>query len=351
MKIRFQRILVALSLWLLFIGGILTLYLWQWLQRDHWLPEENRYWVVAKGESIQSVAYRLHAQDMLRWPKVWTLYARFVEPRPIRAGEYRFAERESPLSVLFRLQSGNVITYLVTLVEGWNFSDWVRLLAAQPKLQTHLAGKSLEEQLVLLNLGLSHPEGWFYPDTYQYVADDTDIAILRRANAKMREVLERAWDSRAEGLPYTSPYEALIMASIIEKETGVPTERPEIAGVFVRRLQQGMRLQTDPTVIYGLGAAFDGNLTRRHLKEPNPYNTYLNRGLPPTPIAMPSGAAIEAALRPLAGNSLYFVGKGDGTHQFSATLDEHNKAVNQYQRRIDTSRYRSSPNPALPGAP
>jgi len=351
MKIRFQRILVAAGLWVLIIGVVLALYLWQWLRKEHWVPEDKRYWVIAQGESIRSVAYRFHDADMLRWPRVWTLYVRFFEPRSIRVGEYRLAEYESPLTLLFRLQSGAVITYLVTLVEGWNFSEWVRLLAAQPKLQAKLVDKTLEEQLKLLNLGLSHPEGWFYPDTYQYVAEDTDLAILRRAHAKMREALERAWSSRADGLPYTTPYEALIMASIIEKETGIATERPEIAGVFVRRLQLGMRLQTDPAVIYGLGSAFDGNLTRRHLREPGAYNTYLNQGLPPTPIAMPGKAAIEAALNPLPGSSLYFVGKGDGTHQFSTTLDEHNKAVNEYQRRIDSSRYRSSPHPAPAGVP
>jgi UPF0755 protein len=343
MKVRSLRILFASGLWLFVIGGILTVYLWQWLHRDHWVAEDKRYWVVVKGESIQSVARRLHSQGILRWPRMWSLYARFVEPRPIHTGEYLLAERESPLSLLLRLQSGTVITYRVTLVEGLNFSEWVQMLALQPKLQADLVGKNLQEQLVLLNLDLSHPEGWFYPDTYQYVAEDTDVAILRRAHAKLRAVLENAWSSRAEGLPYTTPYEALIMASIIEKETGVATERPEIAGVFVRRLQQGMRLQTDPSVIYGLGLGFDGNLTRQHLKQLTPYNTYVNRGLPPTPIAMPSGAAIEAALKPLAGSSLYFVARGDGTHQFSDTLDEHNRAVNEYQRRVDASRYRSSP--------
>jgi UPF0755 protein len=351
MMVRPLRVLVSLGLWLILIGGILLLYLWQWLHRDHWVPEEKRYWIVAKGESVQSVARQLHAQDMLRWPRIWALYARFIEPRPIRAGEYNFAERESPFSILMRFQSGVVITYQVTLVEGKNYVEWVQLLATQQKLQAVLAGKPQVEQMVLLGLGLDHPEGWFYPDTYQYVADDTDVAILRRAHVRMREVLNKAWNSRAERLPYTTPYEALIMASIIEKETGVGAERPQIAGLFVRRLQMGMKLQTDPTVIYGLGQTFDGNLTRKHLREPGLYNTYLNQGLPPTPIAMPSGAAIRAALNPLPGSSLYFVAKGDGTHQFSDTLEAHIQAVNEYQRRIDSSRYRSSPSSESAGTP
>lgn len=343
MKIKPLRLLVALGLWLLVLGGALAVYLWQWLHRDHWIPETQRYWVVAKGESVQGVARRLHSQGMLRWPRVWSFYVRFIDARPIHTGEYRLAERESPLSLLQRLQSGAVITYQVTLVEGRNFAEWVQLLSSQPKLQVTLQGKSRAEQLALLDLGLAHPEGWFFPDTYQYVAEDSDLAILRRAHIRMQEVLERAWNNRVEGLPYTNPYEALIMASIIEKETGVVAERPEIAGVFVRRLQMGMRLQTDPTVIYGLGTGFDGNLTRRHLRESTPYNTYVIRGLPPTPIAMPSGAAIEAALNPRAGTSLYFVARGDGTHEFSDNLEAHNRAVDAYQRRLNPGNYRSSP--------
>jgi UPF0755 protein len=343
MMARLVRFMAFTGIGLFLVGGILAAYFWQWLHKDQWLPEEKRYWVVAKGESVQSVARRLHSQDILLWPRIWGLYARFAEPRPIRAGEYRLAEYTSPLDILRHLQSGAVITYQVTLVEGRTFREWIQVLAAQPKLQIHLADKAQEDQLKLLDLDLTHPEGWFYPDTYQYVAEDSDIALLRRAHVRMREVLERAWNTRVDGLPYKSPYEALIMASIIEKETGVASERPEIAGVFVRRLQQGMRLQTDPTVIYGLGADFDGNLTRRHLRESTSYNTYVNRGLPPTPIAMPSGAALEAALNPMPGTSLYFVARGDGTHQFSDTLEEHNRAVNQFQRRVDPSRYRSAP--------
>lgn len=343
LKVSRLRIGIAIGLWAVLMSVIACFYLWTWLHRDHWVQESNRYFVVAKGESLHSVAQRLHKQEMLRWPLVWRMYSRFLQPGSIKVGEYSFAERESPVSILRRLQSGAVITYSVTLVEGKTFADWVQLLSLQPKLTISLAGLPLEEQLALLNLGLDHPEGWFFPETYNFVAGDSDVGLLRRAHQLMRQALEREWAERAQGLPYTTPYEALVMASIIEKETGLASERADIAGVFVRRLQAGMRLQTDPTVIYGLGNEFSGNLTRRHLQSPSPYNTYMNAGLPPTPIAMPGGAAVHAAMHPAEGAALYFVAKGDGSHYFSATLEEHNRAVQQYQRANRRSDYRSAP--------
>jgi UPF0755 protein len=345
LKVSRLRISVAIGLWLALMSVIACVYLWLWLHRDHGVNESSRYFVVAKGESLLSVGQRLHAQEMLRWPLVWRIYSRFLQPGSIKVGEYSFAERESPVSILQRLQSGAVITYSVTLVEGKTFADWVQLLSLQSKLNTSLAGLPLEQQLALLDLGLDHPEGWFYPDTYSFVAGDSDVALLRRAHQLMRQTLEREWDARAQDLPYTTPYEALIMASIIEKETGLPSERADIAGVFVRRLRAGMRLQTDPTVIYGLGNEFVGNLTRKHLQTPNSYNTYTNAGLPPTPIAMPGGAAVHAAMHPADGTALFFVAKGDGSHYFSSTLEEHNRAVQQYQRAGRRSDYRSSPAP------
>lgn len=341
---------ISAILWLVLMSGIAAFYFWQWLNRDYWVDEDKRYFVVAKGESLVSVARRLHDQDMLRWPVVWRLYGQYLKPGSIKVGEYQFLDRETPVSILRRLQSGAVITYSVTLVEGRTFKEWTELLSLQPKLNIALAGKSQEEQLKLLGLGLEHPEGWFYPDTYQFVAGDSDVTLLRRAHQLMRQVLEREWAGRAPDLPYATPYEALVMASIIEKETGLASERGDIAGVFVRRLRAGMRLQTDPTVIYGLGSDYSGNLTRQHLRRVGPYNTYTNSGLPPTPIAMPSGAAIHAALNPAEGTALYFVAKGDGSHQFSATLEEHNRAVQQYQRQRRTD-YRSSPAPAAEQQP
>jgi UPF0755 protein len=185
----------------------------------------------------------------------------------------------------------------------------------------------------MAQLGLSgeHPEGRFFPDTYQFPAGTTDVAVLQHAYAEMQRHLEQAWQGRAAGLPLANPYEALILASIVEKETGSPGERTRIAGVFIRRLQKNMRLQTDPTVIYGLGADFDGNLRRRDLETDSPYNTYMRAGLPPTPIALPGAAALHAALHPAPGDELYFVSRGDGTHHFSANFDEHTAAVRNYQ--------------------
>lgn len=338
------RLSISMALWLMLMSAIAAGYCWHWLHRDQGIEEDKRYFVVARGESLVSVARRLHEQDLLRWPTVWRLYAQYLKPDSIKVGEYQFLERETPASMLNRLQSGAVITYTVTLVEGRAFQEWVELLALQPKLSVTLAGKTLQEQLALLNLDLAHPEGWFYPDTYQFVAGDSDVGLLRRAHRLMRDVLEREWADRAPDLPYQTPYQALVMASIIEKESGLVSERQDIAGVFVRRLRLGMRLQTDPTVIYGLGSDFTGNLTRQHLRTPGPYNTYTNFGLPPTPIAMPSGAAVHAALHPAEGSSLYFVAKGDGSHHFSSTLEEHNRAVQQYQRQRRPD-YRSSPLP------
>lgn len=348
MQVSPLRITVSLVLWLLLMSALIAFYWWRWLHADHVIEPQQRYFVVAKGESIQSVARRLYEDEIIRWPNIWRFYARFFDPVSIKAGEYLFAQHESPISLLDTLQEGKVITYHVTLVEGKKFSDFVATLAAEDKLRSLLSDKSENEQLDLLGLDIAHPEGWFYPDTYQYTLGDSDVAILRRAHARMHTLLMREWSQRDEGLPYRTPYEALIMASIIEKETGVESERREIAGVFVRRLQKGMRLQTDPTVIYGLGLAFDGNLTRRHLRQPNPYNTYTVGGLPPTPIAMPGGEAIYAALHPLPGDTLYFVAKGDGSHYFSATLEEHNEAVSQFQRLKRAKDYRSAPAPVGP---
>lgn len=343
MRVSPLRVAISFILWLILMVSLTAFYWWSWLRADHFIPLQHRHLVVTKGESIQSVAQRLHQRQLIRWPRVWRHYARFVDPAPIKVGEYLFSSKESPRSILDALQEGKVVTYDVTLIEGKNFQEVLARLASQKKLVSLLHGKPQEEQLRMLGLDIEHPEGWFYPDTYQYVAGDSDVSILRRAYAKMHELLMKEWPLRDEGLPYETPYDALIMASIIEKETAVESERPAIAGVFVRRLQQGMRLQTDPTVIYGLGLLFDGNLTRRHLREDTPYNTYTRHGLPPTPIAMPGVEAIFAALHPLAGDALYFVAKGDGSHHFSRTLAEHNRAVAQYQRYKREQNYRSSP--------
>jgi UPF0755 protein len=248
----------------------------------------------------------------------------------------------NPRQLLDLLISGKVVNYQITFPEGLSFKEWRSILAKQPKLTKKLPGLTVQELLQQLSLGNNHPEGWFFPDTYLYTAGDSDYDILLQAYTRMRKILAEEWKNKSEDLPFSTPYEALILASIVEKETGVGSERGEIAGVFVRRLKKGMRLQTDPTVIYGLGDKYQGNITRSHLKQPTPYNTYVINGLPPTPIAMPGQDAIHAALHPVKGKSLYFVAKGDGSHYFSATFKEHVQAVKRYQLKR-RSNYRSSP--------
>ena len=247
--------------------------------------------------------------------------------------------------LLEKWRSGDVLQYRGTWVEGCNFRQVRSALAQEDKLQQTLSDISDSELMRMLDQANVHPEGRFFPDTYNFVRGQTDLDILRQASQRLQKVLAQEWDQRAENLPYRSPDEALIMASIIEKETGVAHEREEIAGVFMRRLKIGMLLQTDPTVIYGMGDSYTGKITRADLRKPTPYNTYVISGLPPTPIAMVGREAIYAALHPKAGKSLYFVARGDGSHVFSNNLAEHNKAVREYQikRRAD---YRSSPAPA-----
>ena len=240
---------------------------------------------------------------------------------------------------------GDVITYKITFVEGSTFSDLRQTLAPAEKLVAKTINWSEAEVMAALGMPEQAAEGWFFPDTYTYSKGMQDLDLMRQANTRMQTLLAEVWASRATGLPYKSAYEALIMASIVERETGVPHEREAIAGVFVRRLQKGMRLQTDPTVIYGMDKNYQGKITRRNLREATPWNTYVIRGLPLTPIALPGEAALRASVSPAAGNTLYFVARGDGSHKFSATLEEHNQAVKEYQlkRRED---YRSWPAPS-----
>ncbi len=265
----------------------------------------------------------------------------------LQVGEYRLAPGMDVNALLGLLQRGEVIQRSVTLVEGWNFTQFRRALARAERLQQTLPADWSNKQ-VAAELALSevHPEGLFFPDTYLYTLGMSDRDILQRAHQRMQQVLAEVWEQRADGLPIDTPYEALILASIIEKETGVPHERGEIAGVFTRRLQRGMRLQTDPTVIYGMGENWQGNIRRSDLRQPTPYNTYTIDGLPPTPIAMPGRDSLLAAVNPLPGKSLFFVARGDGSHVFSETLQQHNRAVRNYQILNRATNYRSSPPPA-----
>jgi UPF0755 protein len=280
----------------------------------------------------------------MRYPKVISIYSRITgEGRQVQAGEYLFEPSLTPRNLLAKLSSGNVIHYPVTFVEGWTLNQLLSQLSAQNSL-LHSSDATLTNFVSTVTAAYPSPEGLFFPDTYYYYKGLPDTELLQQSFERMQAVLADNWRNRADNLPYQNPYEALIMASLIEKETGVAYERGQIAGVFVRRLQQGMRLQTDPTIIYGLGASFDGNLRSRHLKDANnPYNTYRHHGLPPSPICLPGAESIYAALHPEPGDSLYFVAKGDGSHYFSATLEEHNKAVRKYQISQRKKNYSSRP--------
>jgi UPF0755 protein len=263
----------------------------------------------------------------------WLLGRALGKAGTLKVGVYTLDRPLTPLELYGKIQRGEVSQAIVQFIEGWSWREVSAALAAQPMLKHDSAGMSDAELLRAIGAEERHPEGLLFPDTYFFAPHSSDLGVLRRAYRMQHERLMAAWEARAPGLPYRTPYEALIMASIVEKETGAAFERPMIAGVFLNRLRLGMRLQTDPTVIYGLGERFDGNLRKVDLQTDTPYNTYTRRGLPPTPIAMPSEAAIRAALNPAKTDALYFVSRRDGTHVFSSNLAAHNNAVNRYQRR------------------
>jgi peptidoglycan lytic transglycosylase G len=288
---------------------------------------------VVPGTNLRSLSTMLEREGVVGNAQIFWLLGRVLgKAGSIKVGVYTLDRPLTPLELYAKIQRGEVSQALVQFIEGWNWREVSAELAAQPLLKNESAGMSEAEILQAIGAEESHIEGLLFPDTYFYAPHTSDLGVLRRAYRRQHDKLMAAWDTRAPGLPYRTPYEALIMASIVEKETGAAFERPKIAGVFLNRLKQGMRLQTDPTVIYGLGDRFDGNLRKIDLQRDTPYNTYTRAGLPPTPIAMPSEAAIQAALNPAKTDALYFVARGDGTHTFSRTLEAHNRAVNRYQR-------------------
>ena len=288
---------------------------------------------VKPGTTIRTLARQLAAQGLLdRHPLYLEILARQRrQAHRIKAGEYLLPAGTTPSQLLDLLVSGRVTQYALTLVEGWTFDEVMAAVRADPVLIQTLDDIDNEEIMARLGQQGVHPEGRFFPDTYHFPRQTTDQQFLARAQRAMDRELEQQWADRTPDLPLENPQQALILASIVEKETGMASERPQIAGVFIRRLRRGMKLQTDPTVIYGLGEAFDGNLRRRDLRQDTPYNTYTRTGLPPTPIAMPGADAIRAVLHPADGDALYFVARGDGSHQFSATLVDHNRAVRKFQ--------------------
>jgi len=345
-----RKLLVLLETGVVLAGLALGAAFWQQNEALHQplnVTQEQLLDVPA-GSTPTGVLNRLEADGVVKDAFWLRLYWRFnLSGQSLHSGEYRMTPGMDAQSLLTLWQRGEVVQYSLTLVEGWNFRQVRAALAKQPKLEQTLTGLSDNELMARLGHPDVYPEGRFFPDTYRYVRGMSDVELLKQAYNRLDEVLDEEWARRAADVPYVDPYQALIMASLVEKETGVPQERGQIAGVFVRRLRLGMLLQTDPTVIYGLGERYNGKLTRAHLKEATPYNTYVIAGLPPTPISLVGREAIHAALNPVSGSSLYFVARGDGSHVFSADLDAHNAAVREYQlkRRAD---YRSSPAPAAP---
>jgi UPF0755 protein len=348
-----RKLFVLLETGVVLAGLLLGLAYWQQnnaLQQPLKLTQEQLL-DVQSGASPTGVLNRLQAEGVIKDAFWLRLYWRFnLSGQALHSGEYRMTPGMDARSLLGMWERGEVVQYSLTLVEGWNFRQVRAALGKQPKLEQTLSDLSDSELMAKIGHPNVFPEGRFFPDTYRYTRGMTDAELLKQAYNRLDDVLEQEWEKRAADVPYVDPYQALIMASLVEKETGVPQERGQIAGVFVRRLQLGMLLQTDPTVIYGLGERYNGKITRAFLKEATPYNTYVISGLPPTPIAMVGREAIHAAMNPVPGNSLYFVARGDGSHVFSADLDAHNAAVKEFQlkRRAD---YRSSPAPVTTPAP
>ncbi|RPI47964.1 MAG: endolytic transglycosylase MltG [Betaproteobacteria bacterium] len=301
---------------------------------------ETRVFEIERGASLRTVARDLTAAGVVPDPWRFEVLGRMLGRQgALKAGSYQLEARWSPLELLDGITGGAALRLdKVVLVEGWTFRQIRTVLDGHESLRHDSASLSDAEVLSRVGMSRQHPEGLFFPDTYHFAKGTSDLAVLRRAALRMQEILAQQWAERHEGLPLSDPYQALILASIIEKETGRESDRPMVAAVLVNRLRKGMRLQVDPTVIYGLGEAFDGNLRRRDLEHDSPYNTYLYAGLPPTPIAVPGLASIAAAVKPAASSALYFVARGDGSSHFSDSLPEHNRAVNRYQRQSAGSR-------------
>ncbi|WP_048716464.1 endolytic transglycosylase MltG [Cardiobacterium hominis] len=287
---------------------------------------------VKRGDTLASLNHELVQRGVIHSDWVLPVYARLnPQAANIKAGDYRIDASASLPSLMNDITNGKVVVYNITVVEGKTFKDLRASLVQTAGIEHTLNDKTDAQIATLLGIDGS-PEGWFMPETYQFHRGSSDLELLKRMYGEMQRTLEQEWPNRAEGLPLANPYQALTLASIIEKETGVASERPQIAGVFVRRLQKDMLLQTDPSVIYG-AADYHGDLTRKHLQTDTPYNTYINKGLPPTPIALPGKASIQAALHPADGDSLYFVADGKGGHTFSATYEEHQQAVARYLKQ------------------
>ena len=326
--------------WLFFIGLAIAAGTAGWVWQDYQkflntaldIPSDGYTVSIERGDSVQTIARQLKQAGLIKQPYYLEAYARLNgHATQIKVGEYQLMPGTTIQTMLADMVAGRVRQYTLTIPEGWTFRQMLNAIHSHPHIQPSLKGLSDAEIMARLGHPEQHPEGMFFPDTYYFPHGLSDLDFLQRAFQMTQQTLNHTWAERQDNLPLANPYDALILASIIEKETGLDSERREIAGVFIRRLQKGMRLQTDPTVIYGLGEQFDGNLRQRDLQTDHAYNTYTRSGLPPTPIALPGLASLQAAVDPLPGETLYFVANGEGGHVFSKTLHEHNQAVRKYQ--------------------
>jgi len=333
-----RKLLTIVVLGLALAAGAAAIY-WQRANAVMLAPGPNQQPVeleVRPGATVRAALADLDALGALKDRRAIELQLRVRGWPKIKSGRYEIPAQASPREILQQLSEGRVVLEALTVIEGWTFADMRKAVEAHPHIKITLRGKEIAEIMTAIEHPGEHPEGRFFPDTYRFAAGTTDRDLYSLAYRKMAEILETAWASRSAALPLANSYEALTLASIVEKETGLASERPRIAGVFVTRLRRNMRLQTDPTVIYGIGPTYDGNIRERDLRADTPYNTYTRAGLPPTPIALPSREAIEAVTRPLETGDIFFVatGNGDGSHVFSATLEAHNAAVQRYLSRL-----------------
>lgn len=294
--------------------------------------DESVIYELKSGSTVYSIADDFLERKWISNKHYFRYFAKDSELTAIKAGEYQIQPQSDIASVLKKFVNGDVYLHKFTIIEGWNYKQLLSALAQYPQVKQTLP-EDIKPGELMKKLGKPgiHPEGQFLPDTYAFSRNSTDLDLLKHASESLDSVLNQAWETRQDNLPLKTPYEALVLASIVEKETGVAEERPLIAGVFITRLRKNMKLQTDPTVIYGMGDRFKGNIKRKHLREDTPYDTYVHKGLTPTPISLAGKAAIEAVMNPEEQGYIYFVAKGDGSHQFSKTLKEHNAAVRKYQ--------------------
>lgn len=348
-----RRAALAAGVLVLVLGVAATL-VHDWLRREYVSPgpaAAPARFQVEQGASVRNVLTRLESQGVVHNARAVLWYLRLLAEHPnVQAGTYEIPAKASPEQIITMFEEGKVLLEQLTVVEGSTCGDFLELLAHEPDVTHTLAGKTPAEVMAALGHPGENPEGRFFPDTYRFAANTTDAVILALAYEKMSQALAAAWSDRSPKLPFDSPTQALILASMVEKEAQLKSERARIAGVFVARLRKGMRLQSDPTVIYGLGASYDGQVHTRDLRTDTPYNTYTRAGLPPTPIALPGRESLVAAVQPDETGDLYFVasGLGDGAHHFSKTLGEHNSAVQAYLARL--RRQRAVTHDTAPGA-